>query len=217
MPSSDKHKITFIHIPKNAGTSVSEYFEMDSFLGHHHWGYYRNKKYRKIAIVRNPWDRFVSCYEYARMEKSYYHAADGKALHGRHVDYLTLKDRTFEECVELAKGSYLGFYKNQFKDGAVLNMTYPQILKHQGWLPQTYWIYGIPNYGDKLMVDDVIKQEEIDHPERGLSSILDTGQPVPQINASTRKKDYREYYNKETKQSVASIYSEDIEKFSYEF
>lgn len=213
MPVSDKHKIVFIHIPKNAGTSAAAYFEMEN-LGHFHWTHYCDfTEHKKVAIVRNPWDRFVSCYEYAKMERSYYHSADGDAIHGKHPDYETLKDKSFEECVELALASKLGFKYNIHKNGLMHHIVRPQFLKHQGWIPQCYWICD----KDRVMVDHLIKQENISHPEVGLPSVLDTGQPVPETNPSTRNKNYRDYYNEETKEAVASIYEQDIRNFEYEF
>lgn len=212
MPSSDKHKLTFVHIPKNAGTSAVDYLGMEN-LGHFHWTHYQDSEYKKIAIVRNPWDRFVSCYEYAKMEKSFYHSADGNAKEGKHHDYDRLKDSSFEQCVTLAKGSYLGFFRNPFKNGITIQETFPQPLRHQGWLPQSYWIYK----GNELMVDKVIKQEEISDPEKGLPSVIKTDAPIPVTNLSTRNRDYKEYYNEETKKAVGDIYEVDIKNFGYEF
>ena len=78
MPISDRNKCIFIHIPKNAGTSVQLSFQM-SDVTHHEYSYYQKKYsdkwevYKKFAIIRNTWDRVVSNYEYARLESSYWH------------------------------------------------------------------------------------------------------------------------------------------------
>ncbi len=89
-------------------------------------------EYFKFAVVRNPWDRVVSCYEYAKMEESYWHATKGKARAGKHLDYDLLKDCSFENCLDILKNT-------------------PQKLRHQGWANQSNYIYN----GSKLMVDYV--------------------------------------------------------------
>jgi hypothetical protein len=99
MPYSDKHKLIFIHIPKNAGTAITTSLEMND-VGHHKWEYYKNKypekwaTYTKIAVLRNPWDRVVSNYEYARMEESHWHSTTGKARYSKHPDLDLLKDKS---------------------------------------------------------------------------------------------------------------------------
>ena len=43
--------------------------------GHHNWKYYFSKylsewnEYTSFAVIRDPIDRFISCYRYARMKK----------------------------------------------------------------------------------------------------------------------------------------------------
>tara|TARA_R100001594_G_scaffold62347_2_gene96635 strand:- start:77 stop:673 length:597 start_codon:yes stop_codon:yes gene_type:complete len=198
MPISDTHKIIFIHIPKNGGTSIAQYLEMEN-VGHYHFSHYTQypekwKNYKKIAISRNPWDRFVSCYEYGRMEKSFYHSTEGESIYGRHPDYDLLKTLSFDECVRTAKSS-------------------PHLLKHQGWRTQLSWISD--EKGD-IKVDHIFKLENIDDEKTGLLNIIGNKNQIPKVNPSTRK-NYKEYYNEETKNIIREIYKEDITKLGYEF
>ena len=71
-----EHRTIFVHIPKNAGTSIEEYFGNSSFViqPNKHDSIYDVKKrfpnsysnYRKFTIIRNPYDKMVSWYSYLK-------------------------------------------------------------------------------------------------------------------------------------------------------
>ena len=72
----DKYKTIFVHIPKNAGTAIEEYFGNSSFIiqpGKHDSIHEIKKRflnvynsYRKFTIIRNPYDKMVSWYFYLK-------------------------------------------------------------------------------------------------------------------------------------------------------
>ncbi len=145
MPISHEHKLVFVHIPKNAGTSITKAFNM-VHEGHHQIQEYSqilDLGYKSFCIVRNPWDRVVSCYEYAKMDLSFYHSIEGDSIWGKHVDYDKLKGASFEECVALLESGEL---------------------KHQGWGPQHVW-----SHTRFVSVDEVIKLEELGDSLYGVS------------------------------------------------
>lgn len=196
MPISDKYKLIFIHIPKNAGTAVTNTLEMTD-IGHHNWSYYAKKypnkwnEYKKISIVRNPWDRVVSCYEYAKMEESYWHSSKGDARAGKHLDYDLLKDKSFNECLQILKKE-------------------PLKLRHQGWSNQINYISN----GQKIMVDYVIKIEDLN---KELSNIIGKKIEIPKINKSNNNK-YQDYYtNEEMVEIIKNHYLVDVESFNFNF
>lgn len=67
-----KHKCLFIHIPKNAGTSILSSLGHSRGRDHVEWRHYvgANPKwfenYHKFAICRHPMDRLLSAYQYAK-------------------------------------------------------------------------------------------------------------------------------------------------------
>jgi hypothetical protein len=195
MPISHKHKLIFVHIPKNAGTSIAEYFEMKD-VAHHHWRYYRQiypnewNTYHKFAIVRNPWARVVSCYNYAKLEKSYWHSIDGNAKSGKHLDYEILKNKSFEECLHILRDT-------------------PKFLRHQGWTNQFEYIYDIQH---TLMVNNVLRLENL---EEDLYNCLGKKIELPKINISNNT-DYKTFYKSvDMIDIVTNHYKTDINLFKY--
>ena len=189
MPISYEHNLIFIHVPKNAGTSITEAFEMVVGVGHFPTARYIRdyprewKTFYKFCVVRNPWDRFVSCYEYAKMEKSYFHAVRGPSKQGKHPDYDLLFDKSFEECVDLLFAKKLG---------------------HAGWQPQSNWVCN----GGDFILDEFIKLEKLPNSFRGVK--------IPHLNRSIEK-DYKTYYNNYTMEKVRDFYEFDIEIFDYSY
>jgi len=189
-----EHSLVFIHIPKNAGTSIIDQLGMHPH-GHYSWRNHPhfNEAKHSFCIVRNPLDRLVSCYEYARMKESHWHSHEGNAMYGPHPDYDTLKDATFKQCLELLQAGKL---------------------KHQGWIPQWWWI---ANDQGNINIDYIIKMENLDE---GINSMfLDLGLPelptIPKTNTSKRK-DYNEYFDSEILEMAKNLYSADFKIFNYE-
>jgi hypothetical protein len=93
-PASEPLGLLFVHIPKNAGTAVVEALG----LGPH--GHVRacSPEFRRtaaalaariaprvprsFAVVRDPYDRFLSAFRYLRMRRSYWHSDDGSTRYG---------------------------------------------------------------------------------------------------------------------------------------
>lgn len=109
MPISHEHKIVFIHIPKNAGTTVefglgmnreeclySSIAQMPKYnvFPQHLFGSEILEivpeaiNYRKFSIVRNPYDRMESEYHYQKCNSTHFHKK--------------IKNMRFSEFIEFA-------------------------------------------------------------------------------------------------------------------
>lgn len=123
-----KYKLIFIHIPKNAGTSVVNFFlgEKSTEIneeGHGHKFPFPHKeyvgKYYIFSIVRDPLSRFLSAYNYAQMEESYWHTDNRTDNRVQHPDHELLHGKSIEYCVRK-------LYQNK--------------LRHMSWLPQRIFL-----------------------------------------------------------------------------
>jgi hypothetical protein len=201
MPFSHKHKIIFIHVPKNAGTSLlslEDFAFEDRDSSHRPASEMRRifpalwVNYSKYSIVRNPWDRFVSNFEYAKMEKSYWHSSDGTTKYAEHPDFKTVKNMSFEDAVDLASESLSS-------------------LKHPGWKPQVHFLCDSEH---KILVDRVFYSSQLST-DREFKRIFPG---LKKVNASTRKsQDYRDYYNNKTFYKIYKLYLSDIELFGFKY
>jgi len=198
MPISHRHELIYIHIPRTGGTSVCEALSMDD-RRHHNWHYHFRRHprgwrfYLKFAIVRNPYSRAVSTYEYAKLDESYWHSSINpeQAIDGKHEDYDILNSVDFRQVVKL------------LDDG---------ILEGFEWLAQWPFIYR----EQKLQVDKVLKFEDLPRCFYELMKECSIDATLPKLNSSGVK-DYRSYYDEDIKQKIREIYSEDFRRFGYQF
>ena len=196
MPVCDNKKIIFIHIPKNAGTSITSVLDINPYTRGHHlpeW-YMKNfpeqwKTYKKIAIVRNPYSRVISNYNYARLTKSYWHSSTGRSREGKHLDFDILTNLSISECIDLLIDNKL---------------------KHQGWKHQ----YIYTHIDNKCVVDYIFKYETFNDSKLFKNLIqLD----IPVINKTTSNiNTYRDILSKQDIDKITNYYEYDIKCFNYE-
>lgn len=195
----------FIHIPKNAGTSLGKLLGIKK-PSHLYLRDFENqilpehfRELKVIAVIRNPWDRFVSLYNYARLDVSHYHnnIHPEKSLFGVHKDYETLKHASLNDCAHL------------LVEGA-LKHSYP----NTQWNPQSEWLKD--NTGRLADAYFLGRVESLNEEIGKLERFIGPSQPLPHINRST-KADYRDLLDQETRNIVTRYYEEDIENFKYRY
>tara|TARA_R110001583_G_scaffold189173_1_gene351894 strand:+ start:44 stop:592 length:549 start_codon:yes stop_codon:yes gene_type:complete len=129
-----EYKTIFIHIPKNAGTSIETLFANKSFQiqPNKHDNIYQIKKkfpeiynnYRKFTIIRNPYDKMVSWYfylkrnlgenydvidfnEWIKNPSKFWHADDP-------ISYLKPQHEWIDDTVEIIKFENINKEINEF-------------------------------------------------------------------------------------------------------
>lgn len=194
---SDPIAITFIHIPKVAGTSIeAALYGTFGKVGH------RSALERRqsdpdgfdlsfsFSFVRNPYDRFVSAFEYMRKG-------------GRNKFDSEWAERNL----------------SHYKDFAsfVVALKQPQIRR-----TLLDWMHFRPQHDllcdadGTLMVDFVGKYETLETDFQKVSDRLGKSMALPHFNRVERNC-YEAYYSPETRAIVHSIYAKDFELFNYEF
>ena len=199
-----QYRCVFVHIPKTAGKSIQRFFGME-WQKHKDLSRYAEElerqlfeSYFKFAVVRNPWDRILSDYNFQKKKKS---NPDDKlfALDDRG------RTRKFAEWVETALSK--PFHYEARRWGGEVS---PGIHR---WSPQLDWI----SLNGKIAVDCVLRMESLQEDFQGVLRIL--GQPSEELPCRNWKfhAHYSHYYDEGTKKMVGDYYAKDIEAFGYRF
>jgi hypothetical protein len=188
---SDTQKYVWFRTAKCGTSSLLHFLKINTEIGvdgnslafDENW-----KDYFKFAIVRNPWDRLLSCWKnkiempWRESERAYYYKVLGLDL---------LKDITFAEFIR------------RLNDDKLLYAD-----KHWAQLHSLIDLDSIDFIGrlENLQEDFNTICDKIGIPQ----------QQLPHENKSEHKH-YTEYYDEETKQIIAEKYAKDIEMFGYKF
>lgn len=191
----DKYNCIFIHIPKAAGQSVGLALFNDRHPGHwrlkdFEWENKNKKeKYTKFTIVRNPWDRVVSAYNYLV----------------NHTKYKT--DQDFSKL-------YLKDYSD-FNDFILHGLRKDEVINWVHFRPQLSFL---EDENGNIDIDFIGRFENIQNDFNSICKIIniDTYDELKIHNSGDREK-YQSYYNEETRNVVRDVYEKDIEYFNYKF
>lgn len=201
---SHDHQCIFVHIPKTAGNSINRVFGV-GWEDHQDLQRYFDElprdvfeRYFKFVIVRNPWDRLLSDYNYqlkksrAPSSKLFVFTPDGSK-------------RNFAEWVETALSA-----PDQYEPGTWGGNVSAHIHR---WSPQVDWI----SVGGQSRVDFVARIERLPEDFRAVCRRL--ALPTTRLPHRNRRLHwhYSHYYDRSTRELVAAYYARDIAQFDYEF
>ena len=192
-PSFNSKKCIFVHIPKTAGTSVTDALFGTPRPRHRPLQWYEAmepelyKEYFKFAFVRNPWDRLVSGYHYVVNKKP--------------------KKQSEIEWINFFKGF------DSFDDFVTRWLNEENIERHILTLPQHRFV--INKFG-MLGLDFVGRYETLQKDFPYVCERLGVACELPYENKAPRK-EFRNYYTSQTRDIVAKVYTKDIEMFGYDF
>jgi hypothetical protein len=201
---SHKHKLIFTHIPKNAGTSIGQWLlehvpdagEMPNTLKHdtpHH--VHRHGDYTYFAVVRNPYDRLLSQYNF--------HVEKHAQYLGR-KSQLRFKQVFHDRYAELQKGF-----------SHWLEMDYPMADRKSKWYdyrwcPQSVWTNERTH---------VLLYENLGQDFRWLQERVGVDEPLARVNTTSNDNDHSTAENRvllaDHRELILSHLLVDFERFGY--
>lgn len=242
MVINDKERFIFIHIPKNAGNTISrlilkEFHNSKSKYGTAKYrvlqhgalkwignNFPEKLLYKKICFSRNPFSRMVSWWTYYRTDPEFHEHYD-LARHARDMDFnewlLKCIQRGRQEVVPQVyfMSPYSKFkYSITEQEESTIDI-HP--LRHNNFIREKFGL-GETNNPTPIHIpiaDFVGKVENFEQDMRRLFDYLGVTDNVIDItkeNKSKEKVDYREQYNTESVEIVQSIFRQDFEYFNYD-
>ena len=193
---SARYRCVFIHVPKTGGMSICEALDIGSW---HHtalqtrrmYGHQFNN-YWKFSIVRNPYDRLVSAWEYIRAGgmQNWYDIKLQRELStlwgNSHQDF----DEFCEKALPVVSGKWLHF------------------------LPQTYFLCA---NDASILCDYVGRFEQLDEAWQVITEQVGHTGELPHANATKKRRHYAEYYTSSyTMALVEAVYHSDFDIWQYE-
>lgn len=190
------NKCLFIHIPKVAGSSIeSALFSTKGVVGHKRALIYKQEdplrfdRYFSFAFVRNPYDRFVSAYEYL-------------VQGGRNKFDKAWSDK------HLAHHDSFKAFVMSFRD----ENTKLHIIDWMHFKPQ--YLFVCDNNG-QIIVDMIGKYENLETDFLHITEKLRLKASLPHENACKRG-NYRDYFDNESCTIIRNVYAKDFEMFGYD-
>ena len=234
MVINDLRRFIFIHIPKNAGNSITrlllKHFDTNAYddIPQHaalKWvgiNFPEKLLYKKICFSRNPFSRMVSWWTYYRSNEKFWKDYD-LARHARDMEFnqwlLKCIQRGRQELVPQVYFISPNFkYKITNRDSTI--DTHP--LRHNNFIREKFRLGETDNPTPiyKPIADFIGQVENLEQDIKRLFDYLgvkDNVMDVTQENPSKEKVDYREQYNTESVEIIQSIYQQDFEYFNYSY
>ena len=244
MNESHKYKLVFFHIPKCAGVSVRRAIGIDRKS---HNFPFKNvstalaidvraqtddeiyNDYHKFSIIRNPYERMVSLYNFRKQGNDLYTYANipesSVGPDGKEWDFnewiLSPQMKGIDNYGQerMTSSSFFNAYW-YFKDSKRGYIGRNFMRTHLEFINQCDLLSN-PFTGGKLMTDTIIRQENLIEEWNSMFNKL--GYKAPKLGKSntskyTKKKThYSHYYNDESYEFVTKLFKKDLSYFGYKF
>lgn len=198
-PSWLRAGVVFIHVPKAAGTSVSEAV-YGRFLGHiraadvERWSSPAVRKLPRVAVIRNPWDRLVSAYRFVKRGSGVGGLSAGGVW--RPEQYQTDAFDSFER-----------FVREWLCTRDIRKLDYV-------FQPQSLFVC---DEHENIIVRHLCRFENLAEAHRVLEIFVPDLPPLGRSNRSGTRVDYRKFYTPELAKLVGRIYEDDARNLGYRF
>ena len=232
---SHKYKFIFLEYPKTGTLSMS------TVLRRHHpeinWVRFENHKkekarirhsglkdaliqhpecsnYFKFAFVRNPWDRAVSLKYHLIYSQKYREMEFSKYIPSMHFKaqptFYQFCEKNYENL------DFIGKYENLEEDFKnVCNIIGLEKMKKLHHLNKRD-----NEEKEKRLIKSLERRKSLTKDEKEIVNLekkINESRERKRIKKNIEPRDYREYYDDETRQIVAEKYAKDIEYFNYKF
>lgn len=210
---NDSIDAVFVWIPKNAGTSVWRLLLPHGLQTHSSMHRVRYGFHQRGLVGFGHMD-YLELVRRGHVEADFHRRAVKFALVRNPFDRAVSLYSFLRDANRLSRRlDFRGFVRR------IHDRTVPDIglYKERGLSfcnPQSRWLVD----DDGVCVDLLGRVEEMSSFTRELSERLGLElQAPPHENRSDRATSYRDYYDRETREAVASLYREDLERFGYDF
>jgi hypothetical protein len=216
---SHKYKIIFIHIQKTGGTSIEKLIEAadpelikslqitpskrtlrHSSLSEIKAGIAENvfNRYKKVCVVRNPFDRMVSWYAMLK--------------HKSHDFDFSVQPPGFREIGETIVNE-VSKHASCFEEFLLLPRD------HESGLFQRFYMNQLDYISEEgiVLADNILRFEHLESDVDKLVAGIGIEGKLPHVNQSIREKSYRNCYTETTKKIIFERFEKDLEYFKYDF
>lgn len=200
-----ENKVSYIHIPKNAGTSISKLIQENYkylYSGKQHDTWFDMPKFWKknsFLVIRNPFDRIVSMFEH-----------DKRTFLSKRKGHPNI-EWAYQECL---KGFNHWICNHQLTKFSKNNSGAPRKFS---WTKQTQLKFFPQEELNKTI--QVVRYENL---HQDLKKVFEKNNIkifpfVFYSNASSRNRNYKDYYNDDSKKIVTKLFEKELDLFDYSF
>lgn len=183
--------LIFVHNKRTAGTSITKWlqynFDAIKVSGKHQTLKHSRSDMFTFCVIRNPWDCAVSTHHYHLRKIN---EKENRLKNGRGTRKINFeKLKKWREITDIPFNEWL---KNNLN---CLPKPYNKKIKH---------------------IEYKLRFENLENDFKIVQQYLNCYRPLEKRNTS-KHKNYRSYYNDESKEIISNLYKEDILQFGFEF